>query len=214
MQKLYIATTNQGKIKEIRAALGGSELIPLEIDFDDLESDLMRHGVSDMVTVSKAKAVAAFDNMKQQGLEEFPVIVDDAGIYLERLGGAPGIGTKDFVRNYGGLTGVKETVVEGESAYFQNVLSYMDGRLEKPKSFLGKVGGHLSVKDDAAEIEKGFPLNHLFIPDGYGDFMYKIPLYERLKFSHRFRAAVLLGEYLESLENETRALLADGHRYR
>lgn len=198
MKKIYIGTTNEGKIKEIRAAFTDTdvELLPLEVDFDELEEKMKEEGVRDMMLISKAKAKAAFESIKQQGKELHPVIVDDAGIYFEKLGDEPGIDTKSFVKKNGGIEGVKKLISQGDRAYFQSVISYIDAGFSEPKSFIGKVEGHLSPNDNAVEIEGGLPFNHVFIPDGYDEFMYKIPLEERAKFSHRFKAAALLKEHL------------------
>lgn len=198
MKKIYIGTTNEGKIKEIKAAFANEEieLVPLAVDFDKLEDDLKETGTRDMAEISKAKARVAFQDILEKGGEILPVIVDDAGIYFEKLGDAPGIDSKSFVKEHGGIEGVKKLIAEGDRAYFQSVISYMDQSLSEPISFVGKVEGKLSAKDDAMEIEGGLPFNHVFIPDGYDEFVYKIPLEERANFGHRFKAAALLNEYL------------------
>jgi non-canonical purine NTP pyrophosphatase (RdgB/HAM1 family) len=200
---MYIATTNEGKIKEIKVAFENEDvqLIPLEIDFDEVEDGLKQKGIRDMVIISKAKAIAAFEFLKQKGKELLPVIVDDAGIFFEKLGDAPGIDSKSFVKNHGGIEGVKKLIKEGDRAYFQSVLSYMEGDLIEPKSFVGKIEGHLSSIDITTEIESGLPFNHVFIPDGHDEFMYKIPLGVRAKFNHRFKAAEQLKKFLKESEN-------------
>jgi non-canonical purine NTP pyrophosphatase (RdgB/HAM1 family) len=206
MDRMYIATTNKGKIKEISAAFRNHdfELIPLEIDFDELEDGMKKDGVRDMVLISKEKAKSAFEFLKQNNKELFPVIVDDAGIYFEKLGDQPGVDTKSFFRSQGGINGIKKVIKEGDRAYFQSVISIMNSSLSEPKSFVGKVEGKLSLNDSATEIEDGLPFNHVFIPDGYDDFMYKISLEEREKFNHRFKAVALLKEYLQEEKNEMR----------
>lgn len=200
--RMYIATTNNGKIKEISAAFSGTavELLPLKVDFDELEDGMKNAGIKDMVLISQAKAKTAFAKIMQDGMELLPVIVDDAGIYFEKLNEAPGIDSKSFVKEHGGIEGVKKLIEEGDRAYFQSVISYMDKDFSKPLSFVGKVEGSLSAKDDAVEIEDGLPFNHVFIPDGYDNFVYQIPLGERAKFGHRFRAAEELKKYITKIE--------------
>ncbi len=210
MKKYYIATTNEGKIKEIGAAFQGEdvELLPLEINFDELEDELKKEGVRDMEIISKAKARVAFQSVVERDLEVLPVIVDDTGIYFEKLGDEPGIDTKSFVKKHGGIEGLKNNIQEGDRAFFQSVISYMDQGMVEPRSFIGRVGGRLSARDDAQEIEGGFPFNHVFIPDGRDEFLYQIPIEERKKFSHRFQAAASLKEFLlEKTEKETRVVM-------
>jgi len=204
MKKIYIGTSNEGKIKEIMAAFGDNEVefLPLEVDFDELEDQMKQQGIRDMATISRAKAKTAFEFLKKNKMEPHSIIVDDAGIYFEKLGDEPGIDTKNFVKRHGGIEGVKKAIKEGDRAYFQNVISYMDDELSDPKSFVGKMEGRLSPRDDKAEIENGMPFNHVFIPDGYNEFMYKIPLEARKKFSHRFKAAKELKAYLKGEVNE------------
>jgi len=203
---MYIASTNAGKIKEISAAFAdsGIELISLDVDFDELEDALKQEGITDMETISKAKARAALSVIENKKLEKLPVIVDDAGIYFEKLGNEPGIETKTFVKKHGGIEGVKKVIEEGDRAYFQSVVTYMDHVLAEPVSFVGRLYGKLSAKDTATDNEKGFPFNHLFIPDGADDFLYKIPLEQRKNFSHRFLAAGQLKNYgLSEIKRET-----------
>lgn len=202
--KIYIATTNAGKIKEITAAFIDTnvELIPLEADFDELENKLKEDGIRDMLKISQAKAKEAIKYIQEKNLERFPVIVDDAGIYFEKMQDAPGIETKAFVKNQGGINGVKKLIQEGDGAYFQSIISYMDESFNEPKSFVGKLEGRLSPADNEQEIEKGLPFNHIFIPVGYNKFLYQIPLEERAKFSHRFKAVEQLKECIGELNKE------------
>lgn len=190
--KIHLATTNPGKVKEFRAALEGRdiELLPTKLDIPELDTN-------DMVEVSKDKARQAFLQLKA------PVLVDDAGIYIEKYGDFPGTKTKDI-----GIEGVLPKISEGDRAYFQSVVTYMDEQLSEPVSFVGKVEGILSLKDStpSTEREAGLPFNHLFIPEGKDQFMYQIPLSERMSFNHRAKA--LLGfrkfydEHLREREQE------------
>lgn len=197
--KTYIATTNEGKIKEIKSALesAGIELISLDVDFDQLEDELKKNNCRDMVEISKAKAIEVIRQISDKNLEVLPVITDDAGIYFERLGDLPGIDTKTFVKQNGGIDGIKKMINEGERAYFQNVISYFSQDMKEPATFMGRVDGKLSALDNSIEIEKGFPFNHIFKPDGDNRFMFQIPLSERVNFSHRLKAAQKLNQYLQ-----------------
>ncbi len=198
--KIYIATTNEGKINEIKSAFTDTEieLISLNIDFDEIEDELKKSGATNMIVISKAKAKSAIEVIKEKRLELLPVITDDTGIYFEKLNNEPGIETKSFIKKHGGIDGVKKVIAEGDVAYFQSVLSYIDQEMAEPVSFVGRLHGRLSPKDDWSGLEKSAPFGHLFIPDGYDDFLYKISTEQRKKFHHRFLAAQQLRQYILS----------------
>ncbi|MFA6100154.1 MAG: non-canonical purine NTP pyrophosphatase [Patescibacteria group bacterium] len=200
--KIYVATTNEGKLKEIRAGLDSlnAELIPLGVETDEVEEALKKEGVRDMVAISQAKAREAQKFIKEKGLEAHPVIVDDAGIYFADRIDFPGIDSKSYIKQVG-LEGAKAEIQEGSKAYFQSVVSLADG--DSVESFVGRVNGTLSKNDTATETEKGFPFNHLFIPEGEARFLYQIPIEERKGFSHRMKALAELRDHLkERLEQE------------
>src|SRR5690554_5564445 len=82
MKKLYFATTNEGKKREVQAILG----IPLEISpihLDEVQS-------MDLAYVARKKAEEAFRLVKK------PVIVDDVGVFIDAWKGLPGPFIKHF----------------------------------------------------------------------------------------------------------------------
>jgi non-canonical purine NTP pyrophosphatase (RdgB/HAM1 family) len=190
--KVYLATTNEGKIKEITAALvgGGIELMPIKLD------DIIEPQSNDMVEVSKSKARQAFELLKKSNVENPAVLVDDAGIYFEKYNEFPGVMTK-YLMDGVGIEGVKKLFTEGDRAHFQTVLSYMDETLSEPVSFIGTSEGHLSLTDNNLDLESGLPYNHLFIYDTCADFVYKMSVEERSEFNHRMRAARKFMEYVK-----------------
>lgn len=182
--KIYLATTNQGKIKEFNEAFK-------DLDIELLSADLHLHEyqTDDMEAVSKHKVLQAFEQLKAA------VVVDDSGIYFEKYKNFPGVYSKPVMDNLG-FDGVKKLIEEGDRAYFQTVISYMSPDLDEPVSFIGKHYGRLSLADSQFEKEQGFPYNHLFKPDGEDRFFYQIPIVERK--NQRTRA---LEEFKEWLKN-------------
>lgn len=181
--KVFVATTNEGKLKEFRAVFEGSgiALEPIEIKFNELQVD-------DIEKISKDKAVQAF------GVSKKPIFVDDVGIYIDKYKNFPGINAKQVAASLG-VDGIKRLIDEGDKAHFIIVLSYMDEMLESPKTFIGKTTGKLSLGFNG-QGEVGFPFNQLFVPDGESKFVCEIAIQERARFSHRMKAAEELKKYL------------------
>jgi XTP/dITP diphosphohydrolase len=86
IEKVFLATHNQGKIKEFQALLA-----PLNINvlsFHDLSPEQLLHVVEDGETFEEnalKKAQAYFDALG------IPALADDSGIEVDALDGAPGI---------------------------------------------------------------------------------------------------------------------------
>ncbi len=180
---IKIATTNLGKIREIQYCLGDHfEIEPIMIDLIEPQN-------SDMIEVSKSKARQAFEMIGE------PILVDDSGIYFEKYNQFPGVYSKMLVDGVG-IKGIKCLVQDGDKAFFQTVISYMDETLKLPESFIGKSTGRLDLSDASLDLEQGFPYNHLFKPDGYDQFIYQIPMDQRMNFGNRMKAASQLKEYL------------------
>jgi XTP/dITP diphosphohydrolase len=181
--KVFVATTNEGKLKEFMAVFEGSGIIleSIGIKFNELQAD-------DIEKISKDKAQQAFSISKK------PIFVDDVGIYIDKYKNFPGLNAKQVAAGLG-IDGIKRLIDEGDKAHFTVALSYMDETLESPKTFIGKTTGKLSLRFNGQE-ETGFPFNQFFIPDGESKFVCEIPVQERARFSHRMKAAEKLKQYL------------------
>lgn len=187
ISKLYVATNNSGKLKEIIHGMEGIgiEITPFNITFGN-ELQLQT-----LAEISKDKARQAFEAARA------PIITDDAGIYIEKYNNFPGVNAKYIIESIG-IDGIKRLVDEGSRVSFQAAISYMDESLPDPMTFIGVTSGVLSLKDDLQNMEAGFPFNSLFIPDGAEKFMYQISVEDRQQFSHRLRAVQQLAEYLKT----------------
>lgn len=192
--KIFVATTNEGKIKEFREAFINSRIIvePVGLKLDELQND-------DIIEISKHKAIQAFNTLKS------PILVDDVGIYIDKYKNFPGVNAKQIVANIG-VDGIKRLIDEGDRAHFLIALSYMDKTLETPQTFQGRTSGRLSLRF-SGEGETGFPFNQLFIPDGEMQFVCEIPIKERGRFSHRMKAATEFKEYI--LKKNSNMFLSD-----
>lgn len=91
LQTLLLASSNPGKLAELKAMLDGLPvrvLAPAEMKFD--LPDVIEDGESFMVNAGK-KARSAARAAAAAGREDLWVLADDSGLAVTALGGAPGI---------------------------------------------------------------------------------------------------------------------------
>jgi XTP/dITP diphosphohydrolase len=191
---IFLGTTNKGKIREFSKALNdiGIETktpYDLGIDFDPEETG----ETYEENAMLKARAWA-----EKSGL---PTLVDDSGLSVDALDGAPGVFSKRFFagsdedRNSHLLSKLKRVAGSDRSAHFYCALAFVDPiekieRLEVGKCF-GKIAGQVSGG-------AGFGYDPLFIPDGYEESFADLGDEVKAKLSHR---AIALAKMVEFLNN-------------
>jgi XTP/dITP diphosphohydrolase len=185
---LLIATTNPGKIEELRELLGG-------VGFDLVEPS--RLGQPPVVhetgctyeenALLKAKAYARWAGM--------PALADDSGLEVDALGGAPGVDTAYFA----GPEGARGSQVEKRrkllralglrpwwlrTATYRCVvaLAWPDGRA------ITAEGGTRGVILDAPRGAGGFDYDPLFFYPPLGKTFAELSREEKNRVSHRARA--------------------------
>ncbi|MCK5780909.1 MAG: RdgB/HAM1 family non-canonical purine NTP pyrophosphatase [Psychrilyobacter sp.] len=180
MKKLFLATGNRKKIKEISEILVGYEILSINDGYkipDVVEDRDSFEGNSQKKALEIAKVV----NM--------PVIADDSGLCVEGLGGAPGI----YSARYSGENATDESnnkllieklkSIENKKAKFVCVIT-----LAKPSgeyhSFRGEVEGLIVEKPGGTD---GFGYDPHFYVEKYGKTMAEIPEIKK-KISHRAKA--------------------------
>ena len=180
MKKLFLATGNKKKIKEISEILEGYEILSINDGYtipDVVEDRDTFEGNSQKKALEIAKAVG------------MPVIADDSGLCVEALGGAPGI----YSARYSGENATDETNnikliqelkgKEDKSAKFVCVIT-----LAKPNgeyhSFRGEVEGIIVEKPGGTD---GFGYDPHFYIEKYGKTFAEIPEIKK-EISHRAKA--------------------------
>jgi len=180
MQKLFLATGNKKKIKEISEILKGYEILSINDGYiipDVVEDRDTFEGNSQKKALEIAKAVG------------MPVIADDSGLCVEALGGAPGI----YSARYSGENATDETNnikliqelkgKEDKSAKFVCVIT-----LAKPNgeyhSFRGEVEGVIVEEPGGTD---GFGYDPHFYIEKYGKTFAEIPEIKK-EISHRANA--------------------------
>ncbi len=170
-------TGNEGKAREARDYLDGIEPVEqVEYDYTEIQSD----------SLAEIAAHGAREAFEELGGEE-PVLVDDAGLFVEALGGFPGPYSA-YVEDTVGVERLWRLASEEENrrARFRTVLAYADE--SGTETFEGAVAGTLV----APRGEGGFGYDPIF--EYNGQTMAEMSTEEKNAISHRGRA---LGAFAE-----------------
>jgi len=178
-----MATGNRHKYQEARAILSeiGVEVRHLDVERVEIQAD----DLADIATFS----------VEQLASESRPVVVEDAGLFIDHYSGFPGPYSSYALRTIG-LEGVLKLMegVEERGAFFKSVVAFR--RREETRCFRGVVRGRIahSIRGTA-----GFGYDPIFIPDeGDGRTFGETTAEEKNALSHRARAFRALGEWLRA----------------
>lgn len=176
--KIFVATHNLHKIKEIGQILPGFEIIP-----DDPEG--VEETAPDFIgnALIKVRAIAA----RHRGAW---CLADDSGLEVAALGGAPGVRSARYagepsdtaannallLRNLAGT--------EDRAANFTCAIALVDPEGAE-HTVEGKCFGRIALGPSGAA---GFGYDPLFIPDGYEKSFAELTAGEKNAISHRGRA--------------------------
>jgi len=176
---LRFVTTNDGKVREARDYLAGiTDVEQFDYDYAEIQSD-------DLAEIAARGAREAFE---AAGGED-PVIVDDAGLFVDGLGGFPGPYSA-YVEGTLGIERVWDlaSTLEDRSAAFRCVVAYADA--EQVTTFRGVVPGTIV----APRGDGGFGYDPIFEHDG--ETFAEMSTAEKNDLSHRGRALEKLANWL------------------
>ena len=132
MKTIILATNNTHKQKEFQSLLSNFKILTLK-DINFLE-DVEETGVTTKEN-AEIKARAIFDFEKSKGLN-FPVISDDSGLFVNALGGEPGVYSARYAGDHNSQSNRDKMIknLEGKndrSAYFECTICYIDENTTK-----------------------------------------------------------------------------------
>ncbi len=193
MEKLFLATRNQGKVKEIRHILSG---IPYEILSMDNFPDIPEiEETGD--TFQENALIKAREVFSHTGLL---TLADDSGLEVDALGMRPGV----FSARYAGeptnyaennkklLSELKNITDEKRGARFRCVVALVtDG---EEHIFEGTCEGTIIHE---LRGTNGFGYDPLFQPDGYDRTFAELPAEVKNTISHRGKALQKVYQYLK-----------------
>lgn len=197
MDKIVFATTNEGKVKEIKEILGDFPIEVVSMKEMGITADIEENGKTfEENSLIKARALA-----KLTGL---PALADDSGLEVDYLNGEPGIYSArylgrdtdyDYKNNYiiDKLSGAKG---EERSARFVCVISLVlpDGREFVER---GVVEGLIGYEQKG---ENGFGYDPIFYLPEYGKTSAELPPEEKNRISHRGKALTAMKKLIVTLD--------------
>ena len=191
MNEIVIATTNQGKLKEIKKIFADLDLKILSLsDFPKIP-DIVEDG-STFEENAEIKARTVFE---KTGI---PAIADDSGLVVDQLNGEPGIYSarysgEDATYESNNLKLLKEleNYPEPHFAKFVCAAVFLNGKEKIIRR--GEVKGQI-IKTQRGT--NGFGYDPVFVPEGFNKTLAEISIEEKNKFSHR---AIAFGVMKEAL---------------
>lgn len=197
MKKILIATTNKGKLAEIK-----EYLTDLPVEFVSLKDVGITHEVvEDGTTYEYHSQKKALEYAKLSGL---PALSDDGGLEIDALGGAPGVDSKYFGGNDGSDEGIVKKMKEvsasisdnNRGAKFVAVLSFAlpTGEVWSERS---EVALEIA-KEPRLKILKGFPYRSFLIVPPINKYYHESELTadERKEYNHRYKALMKLKQII------------------
>ena len=194
--KLVLATSNKGKVREIKALCGEYEVIPYTELMDEFEI------VEDADTFKENALIKARAVFKALGDESVTVIADDSGISVEVLNGAPGI----YSARYGGenatdkdnlqklMQDIKAKGFEPSSAFYTAAIAIVTKDVERTVH-----GWMYGTALTEARGEGGFGYDPMFIPLEYTNTLGELDDETKKRLSHRSKALDLAKKVLKTL---------------
>ena len=188
--KIVVATSNQGKVREIKKIFSDMEIVSMKEEGIDIEIEENGNTFSENALI-KARAIVNLCNC--------PVLSDDSGLCVDALGGAPGI----YSARYAG-----ENKTDEER--YQKLLEEMKNETNRNAKFVSAValvfpdgkeivceGEVLGKLDYEPKGSNGFGYDPIFISDELAKTFGEATDEEKNTISHRKRALMKVYEIIK-----------------
>ena len=194
--KLVLATSNKGKVREIKALCEEYEVVPYSELIEEFEI------IEDGDTFKENALIKARAVFKALGDESVIVIADDSGISVDVLDGAPGI----YSARYGGVDAndkdnlhklmkdIKAAGVDSSPAHYTAAIAIVTNKSEQ--CVHGWMYGDAQTE---AKGDGGFGYDPMFIPLGFDKTLGQLDDDVKKKLSHRSKALSLALKIIKTL---------------
>lgn len=198
--KLILATSNKGKVKEIKALCKDFEVIAYSELIEEFE---IIEDADSFKGNALIKARAVFKALSQKNeYKDVVVLADDSGISVDALGGAPGIysaryaskGASDKDNLNKLIDDVKKSGVKSSPAHYTAAIAIVTSKYEY--SVHGWMYGDVIAE---ARGNGGFGYDPMFIPLGYDKTLAELDDEIKKSLSHRAKALSLAKIILQTL---------------
>jgi XTP/dITP diphosphohydrolase len=177
---IYFVTSNKGKFVEARAIFG--DLVLKNIGYTEIQADTLEE-------------VVAFGMKEVMARLNGPVIIEDAGLFVDGLNGFPGVYSA-YVQKTIGNAGILK-LMEGmndRQASFKSVVGYAEPGMES-RVFKGELKGCIGFEPRGTS---GFGYDPIFYINGLS--LGEMDLDEKNRISHRGGSMKALKEWLDGRE--------------
>ncbi|QOP42138.1 RdgB/HAM1 family non-canonical purine NTP pyrophosphatase [Sulfurimonas marina] len=194
--KLVLATSNKGKVREIRELCKAYEVVPYT---DLIEAFEIVEDADTFKDNALIKARAVYEAL---GDEDVVVIADDSGISVDVLGGAPGIysaryageNASDKENLYKLIEDIKAKGVTSSPAHYTAAIAIVTKNKEKTVH-----GWMYGTAITEAIGDGGFGYDPMFIPEGFDKTLGQLDDDIKKELSHRSKALRLARVVLQTL---------------
>ncbi|MFA4924112.1 MAG: RdgB/HAM1 family non-canonical purine NTP pyrophosphatase [Ignavibacteriaceae bacterium] len=189
--KLLFATTNKGKLKEVRKVFSETSFTILSLADFPAVSEIIEDGVT-FAENAKIKAKTIYE------LFRIPTFADDSGLSVDQLNGEPGV----FSARYAGENATDE---ENNKLLLEKLSHFSEPHLAKfICSAVFYNGKNLIISEDVMKGKiiheplgsNGFGYDPLFVAEGFSVTNGELSLEEKNRISHRAKAFNRLHEMI------------------
>lgn len=213
MKQIIFATSNEGKMKEIRAILGSIGAKVFSLKEAGIQADIIEDGTTfEENAIIKVKAIQKLLNeTEQQGMislenkKQIIVLADDSGLEVDYLNGEPGIYSARYagedtpysIKNQMILDRLNGVPDEKRTARFVCAVAaaFPDGTV---KTVRGTIEGRIGHEEQG---EHGFGYDPIFYVPEYNCTTAELSMEQKNEASHRGKALREMAGYLQIWEN-------------
>lgn len=177
---IIIATTNKGKLDEFKSLLKDYTILSNK-DIGYYEE------IDETGCTLEENALLKADTIFNYAHEA--VLAEDSGLFIEALGGEPGIRSARYAGEPVNAANNIDLVLDKlrhktqRKAYFKTVICYKEK--EHHHFFEGIINGVITQERSG---NSGFGYDPIFIPDGYAETFASLPVEKKNQISHRSMA--------------------------
>jgi XTP/dITP diphosphohydrolase len=130
-----------------------------------------------------------------------PILVEDAGLFIDALNGFPGPYAAYVYKTIGnkGLLKLMENA-EDRKAWFQSAIAYRDNSSRVPVCFEGEANGEITVNERNEKGKTSFGFDPIFRPSGSIKTFAHMTIEEKNGFSHRAKAFRKFAEWYKKFQ--------------
>lgn len=181
---LCFATSNKGKIAEIKAIFPDAEFIPLpETCIEPQPKGLT---LKDSIEVATIKARSAYSSIGKS------VIVEDSALCITSLDGFPASLVKFSTETLKQRLALCRSIPANASRHAEAhcILAWADE--DKEHYVIGTISGNISLEPESKEGDDPFGWDDIFIPQGENKTFFKLSKEYKLEHSMRTKALLKL----------------------